>query len=116
MTEVPAIAPPIFTDDLETADDFTKKHTPWLEVTPSEGSVRITVKLGHYVAHPNEPGHFFDRIELFCNDAPVAFFSGIPQTVAAQFSAILNVSEPGTEITAIAHCNLHGSWGAKTSI
>lgn len=115
MTDTLDIAAPIFTADLESADDFTKKHTPYLEVEMLEGAAHVTVKLGYYVSHPNEPGHFFDRIELLANGTPVAFFSGMAQAVEPQLSVVLNLA-PGTELTAIAHCNLHGSWGAKTVI
>ena len=115
MTDTCAVPTPVFTDDIAVADDFTKKHTPYLEVEELEGAVHITVKLGYYVAHPNEPGHFFDRIELSCNGAPLAFFSGLPQAVEPQFSAVLNVAR-GSEIVAVAHCNLHGSFGAKVMV
>jgi desulfoferrodoxin-like iron-binding protein len=115
MTEALEITTPVFTDDIASADDFTKKHTPYLEVERLEGAVHITVKLGYYVAHPNELGHFFDRIELLCNGAPLAFFSGLPQAVEAQVSCVLNVT-PGSEIVAVAHCNLHGSFGAKVTV
>lgn len=115
MTDSLEINAPVFTADIASADDFTKKHTPYLEVEEFEGATHITVKLGYYVAHPNEPGHFFDRIELSCNGAPLAFFSGLPQAVEPQFSTVLNVA-PGSEIVAVAHCNLHGSFGAKATI
>ena len=115
MTEVLAVTAPVFTNDIVSADDFTKKHTPYIELEELEGAVHITIKLGYYVAHPNEPGHFFDRIELSCNGAPVAFFSGMPQAVEPQFSTVLNLA-PGSELVAIAHCNLHGSFGAKATV
>ncbi|MCL2655113.1 MAG: hypothetical protein FWD65_05355 [Coriobacteriia bacterium] len=115
MTEALTVSTPVFTTDILSADDFTKKHTPYIEIEELEGAAHVTVKLGYYVAHPNKPGHFFDRIELSCNGAPVAFFSGTPQTVESQFSTVLNV-EPGSELVAIAHCNLHGSFAAKTTV
>ena len=115
MTEALTLTPPVFTDDIAAADDFTKKHTPYLEIEELEGAVHVTVKLGYYVAHPNETGHFFDRLELSCNGAPLAFFSGLPQAVEPQFSAVLNVT-PGSELVAVAHCNLHGSFGAKATV
>jgi len=115
MTEVLTVNAPVFTDDIASADDFTKKHTPYIEIEQLEGAAHITVKLGYYVAHPNELAHFFDRVELSCNGAPIAFFSGMPQAVEPQFSTVLNL-EPGSEIVAIAHCNLHGSFGAKATI
>ncbi|MCL2881522.1 MAG: hypothetical protein FWF45_01310 [Coriobacteriia bacterium] len=115
MTEALAVPAPVFTADIVSADDFTKKHTPYIELEELEGAIHITIKLGYYVAHPNEPGHFFDRVELSCNGAPLAFFSGMPQAVEPQFSTVLNVA-PGSEIIAIAHCNLHGSFGAKATV
>jgi len=115
MTEAIDITAPVFTTDLEAADDFTRKHTPYLEIEELEGAAHVTVKLGFYVSHPNEPGHFFDRIELMANGSPVAFFSGLPQIAEPQVSVVLNL-KPGTEIVALAHCNLHGNFGAKATL
>ncbi|MCL2324383.1 MAG: class II SORL domain-containing protein [Actinomycetia bacterium] len=115
MTEALVIPAPVFTDDIAAADDFTKKHTPYIEVEELEGAAHVTVKLGSYVAHPNELGHFFDRIVLSCNGAPLACFSGHPQAVEPQVSVVLNL-KPGSELVAIAHCNLHGSFGAKVTV
>ncbi len=115
MSEPITVKPPVFTENIAEADDFTKKHTPYIEIEMIEGAAHVTVKLGYYVAHPNEEGHFFDRIDILANETPLVHFAGIGGAVDPEVSTVLHL-EPGTEITALAHCNLHGSFGATATL
>ncbi len=101
--------------DLDAADDFQKKHTPYLRVDQLEGSARVTVHVGHYVAHPNQPDHFIQWIELQANGAPIARFDLSPQAVNPEVSAVV-VLDPGTVLRAVEFCNLHGLWAAEVTI
>lgn len=112
MSEYPTVHPVNFVEDLVSADDFARKHTPHISVSEVEGRVFVSVQTGYYVEHPNEPGHFFDWIELYVNGVPVARFSGMAAVAEPNLSVVLNV-EQGTKITALASCNLHGVWKAE---
>lgn len=95
--------------DFEGADDFTKKHTPYITSQREGDNVIITIEVGHEVPHPNQLDHFIMNIEVYASMAPVARFDFVP-TVSwpkVSFSATL---PPGTQITAMEHCNLHGVW------
>lgn len=115
MSEFPALQPINFVQDIASADDFTRKHTPHISVSAVEDKVHVTVKAAYYVAHPNEPGHFFDFIELYANGTPIARFSGSPGVVDPSISIALNVPG-GTKLTALASCNLHGVWKAEAIV
>ncbi|OGS34681.1 MAG: desulfoferrodoxin [Elusimicrobia bacterium RIFOXYB2_FULL_49_7] len=82
-----------------TVEAAKEKHVPVVEVS----SDKVTVKVGS-VAHPMNPDHYIEFIELLTEtgilrqflkpgDHPVAVFSGAFGTVSAR-----------------AYCNLHGLW------
>lgn len=116
MSDFPVLDEVHFCTDLESADDFTKKHTPAITVAREGEAVTVTVETGHYVAHPNEAGHFFNWIELYVGDSLVAHFEGAAGVVRPVFTTQLLHVEPGTTISAFASCNLHGIWKATSVI
>ncbi|MFW6456720.1 MAG: desulfoferrodoxin [Planctomycetota bacterium] len=89
--------------DEQTADPETEKHVPVIEKT-DDG---FRVKVGS-VAHPMEPNHYIEWVELSCDcttskaylqpgDAPEAVFS-CPN------------SEECGPVSAREYCNKHGLW------
>jgi superoxide reductase len=101
--------------DLATADDFTKKHTPYIEAVRDGEIVTVTVAVGYYVPHPNTPDHFIEYIELHANDVPIARFDFSAVAVSPKVTATLNL-DPETKVTALESCNLHGVWAAETTV
>lgn len=102
-------------DDLDTADDFTKKHTPFIDATREGDTVTVTVIVGHYVAHPNTADHFIDYLELLVNHVPIARFDPSAVAVDPRITTVLHL-DPETELMAIASCNLHGVWAAEVVV
>ena len=115
MSDLPSLQPIHFVEDIESAEDFERKHTPHIAVARIEGKAHVTIDTGYYVAHPNEPGHFFNTIDVLVNGVPVAHFDGAAGVVDPHIELIMNI-EPGSLITAIASCNLHGVWKAEEYI
>jgi superoxide reductase len=115
MSDAPILGPVNQVEDLETAGDFEKKHTPFIAVEAVEDKTRISVKVGHYVPHPNEADHFIAWIEIYAGDAPIARFDLSPVATAPDVSVIVNV-DPGTSVRAVEYCNLHGLWAAETTV
>ena len=74
MSDAPVLGGFHRMEDFETADDFTKKHTPFIDATRDGDTVTVRVAVGHYVAHPNTADHFIDYIELLANHVPIARF------------------------------------------
>ena len=101
--------------DLDAADDFQKKHTPYLRVEQLDGAARVTAHVGHYVPHPNQADHFIQWIEFQVDGAPIARFDLSPMAVNPEVSAIV-VLDPGTVLTAVEFCNLHGLWSAQVTV
>ena len=74
MSDAPVLGGFHRMEDFDTADDFTKKHTPFIDAVRDGDTVTVTVAVGHYVPHPNTPDHFIDYIELLANHVPIARF------------------------------------------
>ncbi|MCF7846456.1 MAG: desulfoferrodoxin [Candidatus Peribacteraceae bacterium] len=85
------------------ADDSgaTEKHVPVIEKT--EKGVRV--KIGS-VAHPMEPAHFIEWIEILADGQSYKKFLQPGDAPEAEFCI------SAAEITAREYCNLHGLWKA----
>lgn len=116
MNDAPVLAGVRFVADPGAADDFERKHTPHIAIEPvSEGAVRISVEVGHYVAHPNQPDHYITWIALFAGDAEIARFDLAPAATSPSVSVIASLP-PATTVRAVEHCNLHGLWAAESGV
>jgi len=85
---------------------------PFIDCTRDGDTVRMTVKVGHWVAHPNQPDHYIEWIEVLAAGVPVARFDLAAVAVDPVVTCELRV-DPGTELAAMESCNLHGVWLAK---
>lgn len=115
MSDAPILGGLHRMEDLESADDFTKKHTPYVAAERDGDAVTITVKVGHWVSHPNQSDHFIEWIALMANNAPIARFDLSAVAVSPTVTAVLNL-DPGTMVTAVESCNLHGIWAADITV
>jgi superoxide reductase len=101
--------------DFATADDFTKKHTPYITTAPAGDATLVKIEIGHEVPHPNAPDHFIAFMELYAGLTPVARFDLSPEVTSPAIG--ITVSLPaGTVLRAVAHCNLHGWWAYEVTL
>lgn len=115
MSDAPILGPVNHVTDLAAAGDFEKKHTPYLVVEKLGDEYLVTVKVGHYVGHPNQPDHFIEWIMLYADDAPIVRFDLSAVAVHPSVTAVVAV-DPGTTLKAIESCNLHGLWAAAVTV
>lgn len=97
--------------------DLEKKHVPVIHVAASSepDNYDVTVVVGEHMRHPNEPAHWIDWIELRSGDNLLARFDLAP--VVAEPTATITLYVPDAiEITAVEHCNIHGTWGAAAMV
>lgn len=111
MSDAPILGDVNKVEDLDAVTDFERKHTPFLEAIDADGKTQVNISVGHYVPHPNEADHFIDWIELYAGDAPIARFDLSPVATNPTVSVVVDV-DPGTTLTAVEYCNLHGLWAA----
>ncbi len=115
MADAPILEGVHAVDDFDAADDFSKKHTPYIEPCDGDESGCVSITVGHEVPHPNEPGHFIEWIELLAGEAPIARFDFSPGAVEPRVTCHVRV-DPGTTLTAVEHCNLHGLWSYSLTV
>lgn len=115
MSDAPILSPLNLVADFDAAGDFEKKHTPYLVAERIDGGYRLTVTVGHEVAHPNQPDHSITWIELQIGDATVARFDLAPVISVPVVSVVLD-AEAGTVVRAVEHCNLHGLWAYEVTL
>lgn len=109
MSDAPVLAGFNKVDDLSQASDFEKKHTPHIEFSRQGAQVLVTVTVGHEVPHPNVPDHFIQWIEVRADDVPVTRTELSAVASDPIVTCVINV-DPGTRVTAVESCNLHGLW------
>ena len=112
MTETPTIT---MVRDFVTANDFEKKHTPYMTVTPQGDKHMVTVEVGHEVPHPNGTDHYITSIELFAGEASIVRFDLSPVVTWPTVSVLIALPA-GTVIRAVEHCNLHGYWSYEKAL
>ena len=107
MSDAPILQPIHLVADYAGSDDFTKKHTPLIEVTGDGATKMVSVRVGKDVAHPNEAGHHIAWISLSADGNPIAHFDLAPVATDPGVGVWVTLEE-GTELTAMECCNLHG--------
>ena len=115
MSDAPILDPVNHVTDLAAASDFEKKHTPHIDVAPTDSGTVLTVSVGWDVPHPNQPDHSITWIELLVADAPLARFDLSPVATAPTVSIVVDLPA-GTVVRAVEHCNLHGLWAAEVTL
>ena len=114
MSDSPILGGVHSVGDLENADDFSKKHVPFVSIERDGEEVEIVVEVGHYVGHPNMPDHWIDQIEVYAKDAPIATFNFAAGVVAPKVATRAKL-DPGTKVMVSGRCNLHGLWVADAT-
>jgi superoxide reductase len=112
MSDAPVLSPMNHITDLDAAGDFEKKHTPHIGIQAYEGKTKITVTVGHYFSHPNQPDHYIQWIEVQADGNTIARFDLSPVATDPHVCVVANL-DAGTVVRAIEYCNLHGLWAAE---
>lgn len=106
------------TDDPKEMSDLEKKHALIIEAPDKveEGEpFEVTVRVGEYMEHPNEPGHFIEWMELYSGDTFLSRLSLTPKKSHYVMKTTVEL-EHGHPLRAWAKCNLHGLWEGHKEI
>ena len=105
--------------DIDNMTDLEKKH---LSVITAPKSVRkderfeVMIEVGKHMAHPNEPGHFIDFIELYADDTYLARLDLTAKMTQPIMRVWVCLSHIHDSLRAFAHCNIHGTWEGRAKI
>lgn len=112
MSETPAVTA---VTDFAAADDFTKKHTPYITIEKTAETSLLTVEVGHEIPHPNGADHYITWIEVLAQEVPIARVDLSPGVTRPRITLPV-VLPPGTVLRALEHCNLHGVWSYEVTV
>ena len=99
-------------DDPDNMTDLDKKHLPVIDA-PDKASagetIQVSVEVGKLLAHPNEPTHHIEFIDLYEDEVYLtrADFTGGKVNPQVTFEVML---KKGGRLRAFCSCNLHGVW------
>ncbi len=118
MAELPEVLTRVNTPaDPEDPTDLEKKHVPVIEAPDrikAGEPVEVTVHVGKLLAHPNEPGHHIELIELYKGHVLLAhaYLAGAMAEPKVTFRVTLSPQVAAEEgvLRAFERCSLHGVW------
>jgi len=95
--------------------DLEKKHLPVIDAPEkfkAGEAVEVTVEVGKLLAHPNEPGHFIEWIDLYANYVFLARLSltAVTTKPVLKTQVVIPHGLPEATLRTFARCNLHGVW------
>lgn len=94
------------------------KHTPEITLGTKDASgytlVEVTVGQDNII-HPSEPNHWIYEIELYADGNLIEKVSLEPVISRGYLGARVKLDKV-TTLSAIAKCNLHGSWESRISL
>ena len=94
-------------EDVAVAGETEKKHLPVIKVVDMEnGYKNISVTVGE-LEHPMIKEHFISKICIYIDDE---FVSMTVLTKDLKPETGIKVKTDSKNISAVAHCNIHGSW------
>lgn len=105
--------------DPKNMTDLEKKHVPVISAPKrvSKGEkFEVTVEVGKLLAHPNEPGHYIEFIELYADHTYLARLDLTAKTTCPIMKVCLSLDHIHKKLRAYEHCNLHGVWEGSCEI
>ncbi len=99
--------------DLKTMTELEQKHVPVItapdKVTRGE-TFLVTVEVGKYKTHPNEPAHFIEWVELYSGDTFLLRISLAGSLSDPKVTVPVRLTHAHGPLKAWAKCNMHGLW------
>lgn len=99
--------------DVNVLSELEQKHLPVIaapERVKRDEVFEVTIEVGKLKAHPNEPGHFIEWVELYCGDT-FLFRAGFCGSLSFPRVAVpVKLTHAHGPLKAWAKCNLHGLW------
>lgn len=99
--------------DLKNLSELEQKHLPVIsapERIKRDGVFEVTIEVGKYKTHPNEPGHFMEWVELYSGDAFLFRVNLSGSLSQPKVTIPIKLTHAHGPLKARAKCNLHGLW------
>jgi len=99
-------------EDPDQATDLEKKHLPIISAPKSvkKGECfEVTVEVGKFLKHPNEPGHFIQFAEFYAGDTYLTRMDFTAKTTWLVMKVCVSLDHAHGKLRAFERCNLHGT-------
>jgi superoxide reductase len=99
--------------DLNNLSELEQKHLPAItapEKVKRDEVFEVTIEVGKYKSHPNEPAHFIEWIELYSGDTFLYRVSLSGSLSLPKVTIPVKLTHAHAPLKAWAKCNLHGLW------
>src|SRR3989338_959018 len=101
--------------DRNALSELEQKHVPVISAPKKvkrDEVFSVTIEVGKYKAHPNEPGHFIEWIELYSGDTFLFSVSLAGSLSEPKVTIAVKLTHAHGPLKAWAKCNIHGLWEA----
>ena len=105
--------------DLKALTELEQKHTPAISAPDKvkrDETFTVTIEVGKYKAHPNEPVHFIEWVELYSGDTFLFRVSLSGSLSQPKVTIPIRLSHAHGPLKARAKCNIHGLWEGEKNI
>lgn len=99
--------------------DLERKHLPVItapEAVDKGQCFEVTVEVGKLLAHPNEPGHFIEFVELYADETFLARVNLTAAKTCPKATFSVSLDHLHGELRAYERCNLHGVWASAKAV
>ncbi len=104
--------------DMKALSELEQKHVPVITApdrVKRDRTFLVTIEVGKYKAHPNEPSHFIEWVELYSGDTFLFRVSFAGSLSEPKITVPVKLTHAHGPLKAWEKCNLHGLWeGTKT--
>ncbi|MBN1871008.1 MAG: hypothetical protein JW800_00385 [Candidatus Omnitrophica bacterium] len=108
-----------FPKDSNALTELEQKHLPVItapDKVKKDEVFNMTVEVGKYKAHPNEPAHFIEWIEIYSGDT-FLFRVNLSGSISyPKVTFAVKLSHAHGPLKAWAKCNIHGLWEGTKEI
>ena len=105
--------------DPQNLTNLEKKHLPVIDAPDSVEAGKcftVTVEVGKLLAHPNEPGHFIEFVELYAGEVFLARLDLTAATTCPRVTFCVCLEKDLGPLRAYERCNIHGVWVAEKAV
>jgi superoxide reductase len=105
--------------DAKALSELEQKHIPVIsapEKVKKDEAFAVTVEVGKHKAHPNEPAHFIEWIELYSGDTFLFRISLSGSLSQPKVTVPVRLTHAHGPLKAWAKCNIHGLWEGEKDI
>lgn len=105
--------------DMNALSELEQKHLPVIsapERIKRDEVFEVTIEVGRYKVHPNEPGHFIEWVELYSGDTFLFRVNLTGSLSQPKVTIPVKLTHAHGPLKAWGKCNLHGLWEGTKAI